>query len=57
MNLLTHASQETHEILCNARAAKESGEITQEEHEEIVRSCFRAEVERQILKPIADALP
>lgn len=57
MNLLTKAHPETHEILNNARAAYINHEITKEQYNEIVMSCFRAEVERQYLKPIADKLP
>jgi len=51
MNLLKHAHPETHEILNNARLAYRAGEITQEQFNEIVLSCFRAEAERQVLSP------
>ena len=57
MNLIKRASKETHEILNNARTAYINHEITKEQYNEIVMSCFRAEVERQYLKPIADKLP
>lgn len=49
MNLLTKAHPETHEILNNARASWLAGEITTEQYNEIVLSCFRAEAEAQIL--------
>jgi len=49
MNLLHKAHPETHEILANARTAYHAGEITQEQFNEIVLSCFRAEAERQML--------
>lgn len=49
MKLIHKVHDETHEILCNARAALDAGEITQEDYNEIVRSCFAAEVERRVL--------
>lgn len=56
MKLIRKVDLETHEILVNARAAltAENPEerITQEQYEEIVLSCFRAEVERRMLADI-----
>ena len=56
MKLIHKVHDETHEILCNARAALKAGEITQEDYNEIVRSCFAAEVERRVLGEAAAAL-
>lgn len=55
MKLIHKVHDETHEILCNARAALERYQrgkadgITQEQYNEIVQSCFAAEVERAVL--------
>lgn len=49
MNLIKPAHPETHEILNNARAALEAGEITHEQHADVVRMCFTAEIEAEIL--------
>jgi len=37
MKLIKPAHPETHEILNNARAALEAGEITREQHADVVR--------------------
>lgn len=49
MNLLKKAHPETHEILNNVRVAYQAGEITREQYNDVVMSCFRAEAESQIL--------
>lgn len=49
MKLLNKAHPETHEILNNARVAWLAGEITKEQYNDVVLSCFRAEAERQML--------
>lgn len=46
--LIKEVHPETHEILTNARAALDKSEITREEYEEIVKSCFLAEAEWKI---------
>lgn len=45
-SMIKEVHQETHEILVNARAALDAKEITQEDYEEIVKSCFLAEAWR-----------
>lgn len=49
MNLIKTAHTETHEILNNARADLEAGNITQEQHADVVRMCFTAEIEAEVL--------
>ena len=49
MNLIKPAHPETHEILNNARSALEAGEITREQHADVVRMCFTAEIEAEVL--------
>ena len=49
MNLIKSAHSETHEILNNARAALEAGNITREQHADVVRMCFTAEIEAEVL--------
>ena len=49
MNLIKPAHPETHEILNNARAALEAGEITHEQNADVVRMCFTAEIEAEVL--------
>ncbi len=49
MNLIKPAHPETHEILNHARAHLEAGKITQEQHADVVRMCFTAEVEADVL--------
>ena len=49
MNLIKTAHPETHEILNNARAALEAGEITREQHADVVLMCFTAEIEAEVL--------
>ncbi len=46
MKLIKPAHPETHEI---ARAALEAGEITCEQHADVVRMCFTAEIEADLL--------
>lgn len=41
---------ETREILINARLAREAEEITEEDYNQIVLSCFKAEAEYQIIE-------
>lgn len=45
---ITKAHPETREILINARKAWENKEITQEQYNQIVLSCFKAEQERAL---------
>ena len=47
MKLIKSVHPETREILNNARTARDNEEITNEQYNEIVRSCFRAEVEAE----------
>lgn len=49
MKLIKPAHPETHEILNNARAALEAGEITHEQNADVVRMCFTAEIEADVL--------
>jgi hypothetical protein len=44
-SLLNTCHPETHEILNNARAAYQSGEISKEDYNDVVLTCFRAEQE------------
>ena len=48
--LITPVHTETHEILANARAAWQVGEITNEDYNQIILSCFKAEAERECWK-------
>ena len=54
MKTLTEVTPETHEILTNARAAKDAGEITEQEYNDIVLSCFKAEAENAVLNAGAE---
>ena len=49
MKLIKKVHPETHEILCNAYTALQNEEITEERYNEIVKSCFQAEAEWEIL--------
>ncbi len=54
MKLIDEVHPETHEILENLIEAVRNGEITIEQRNEIVKSCFRAEVERKFLQDRKD---
>ena len=54
MKTLTKVTPETHEILTNAPAAKDAGEITEQEYNDIVLSCFKAEAENAVLNAGAE---
>jgi len=47
MKLINEVHPETREILLNVMASYRKGEISDEERDEIIRSCFRAEEERK----------
>ena len=56
MKLIKPAHPETHEILCNAYNALQNEEITEEVYNEIVKSCFQAEAEWEILGHYPEAI-
>jgi hypothetical protein len=57
MQLITAVHPETHEILENARKAKEAGEITQQDYNDIVLSCFQAEESWQLADKYPETAP
>lgn len=55
MKLIQQVHPETHQILSNARADLDDKKITQEQYNEIVLSCFKAEAAAQMLSAYAEA--
>ena len=48
--IINEVHPETREILLNARAAHETGKITDEQYNDVVKQCFRVEAEYQMLE-------
>jgi len=55
MQLIKPVHPETHEILNNLQAAYQAGEVTTEQRNDVVLSCFRAEIESEVLGAYPEA--
>lgn len=55
MILIKPVHTETHQILNNLQAAYQAGEVTTEQRNDIVLSCFRAEIEAEVLGAYPEA--